>query len=202
MNDSNPRDEKSHRNRIEAKPHTQILADGGVTWGDLSGRARDLLLAIAVLESKQGPVRGVDIRDYRQEQEGDKDIPTSAVYPVLNRLTEDGLVQKRAYNKRTNDYTLTADGRRLLEDRLEEHADALGKNINVEANPPRADGGTTVGCSHDVEGTGQYVEVEREEPARMLSGYVCGDCADYLAKFLETPPETDADALEVDSDAA
>jgi len=174
-------------------------ADGGVTWDDLSGRARDLLLAIADLDADAGPVRGVDIHEYRQEQTpDDEDLPTSAVYPVLDRLAADGLIEKRAHDNRTNDYRLTSDGRTVLETRLYEHADAIGATVTVEANPPRPDGGTTAGCPHDTDGPGQYVEVEREAPAGMLSGYVCPSCAEDIADVLDEPPETDAEALEVE----
>jgi predicted transcriptional regulator len=76
---------------------------------DLSAFQRDILWVL----SHCGPLKGLAIKsnlqDYYQE-----DINHGQLYPNLDELVERGLVDKGKQDQRTNEYTLTADGKQAL----------------------------------------------------------------------------------------
>lgn len=85
-------------------PHT--------TMHDLTGFQRDLLYVVARL----GDPKGVEIKD-ELEQYYDATIDRGRLYPNLDTLVEEGLVDKERTDYRTNVYTLTPRGRNELEAR-------------------------------------------------------------------------------------
>jgi DNA-binding PadR family transcriptional regulator len=105
----------------------RLVADGGTTWGDLTGFQRDALEAIARLERADETSYGLAIKSRLESQYGD--VNHGRLYPNLDTLVERGLVEKSALDKRTNEYSLTDDGRGLLRQRLERLADACELEI-------------------------------------------------------------------------
>lgn len=89
---------------------------------DLTAFQRDLLFVINGLEDDQSIDRelphGIAVNEgisgYYKEP-----INHGRLYPNLDRLVDMGLVSKESIDERTNGYTLTARGRRVLEDRRE-----------------------------------------------------------------------------------
>jgi DNA-binding PadR family transcriptional regulator len=79
---------------------------------DLTGFQRDLLYVVARL----GDPKGVAIKD-ELEQYYDATIDRGRLYPNLDTLVEEGLVDKERTDYRTNVYTLTPRGRDELEAR-------------------------------------------------------------------------------------
>ncbi|WP_239647675.1 PadR family transcriptional regulator [Natrinema altunense] len=105
----------------------RLVADGGTTWGDLSGFQRDALEAIARLEREDETCYGLAIKRRLEPQYGD--VNHGRLYPNLDTLVERGLVEKAALDQRTNEYALTDDGRGLLRQRLKRLADACELEI-------------------------------------------------------------------------
>ncbi|ELY42552.1 helix-turn-helix transcriptional regulator [Natronorubrum sulfidifaciens] len=100
----------------------QLIADGGTTWGDLTGFQRDTLEAIARLERDDETSYGLAIKRRLEPQHGE--VNHGRLYTNLDALVERGLVEKSELDKRTNQYVLTDDGRGLLLQRAERLMDA------------------------------------------------------------------------------
>ena len=100
----------------------QLLADGGTTWGNLTGFQRDCLEAIARLERDDETPYGLEIKRQLEDQHGE--VNHGRLYPNLDDLVELGLVEKSELDKRTNEYALSRDGRGLLIQRVERMAAA------------------------------------------------------------------------------
>ncbi|QIO25499.1 PadR family transcriptional regulator [Haloarcula sp. JP-L23] len=77
---------------------------------DLTGFQRDLLVAIAT----EGPTHGLGLKSHLEDAFGVQEIHHGRLYPNLDTLVEKGLVEKTAADRRTNEYALTARGRREL----------------------------------------------------------------------------------------
>ncbi|PCR89423.1 PadR family transcriptional regulator [Natrinema ejinorense] len=103
------------------------MADGGTTWGNLTGFQRDALEAIARLERDDETCYGLAIKNQLEPKYGE--VNHGRLYSNLDALVERGLVEKSALDKRTNEYVLTSDGRGLLRQHLERLADACGLEI-------------------------------------------------------------------------
>jgi len=85
---------------------------------DLTGFQRDLLTVIAGLEEPHGLRVKEEIQNYYETE-----IQHGRLYPNLDALAEKGLIEKGEIDKRTNSYTLSQQGRQVLEDRAEwEHS--------------------------------------------------------------------------------
>lgn len=80
---------------------------------DLTGFQRDLLFAIAGLDEP----KGLDINDEMERYYG-TEIRHGRLYPNLDTLVNKGLVEKGQHDRRTNKYTLTEQGKRALEGRM------------------------------------------------------------------------------------
>lgn len=80
---------------------------------ELTGFQRDCLVIIAGLKN---PV-GLDISAELEKYYG-TDINHGRLYPNLNQLVDDGLVEKRKRDERSNIYSLTQGGRSTLQNRL------------------------------------------------------------------------------------
>ncbi|ARS91775.1 PadR family transcriptional regulator [Natrarchaeobaculum aegyptiacum] len=98
------------------------MADGGVDWIDLTGFQRDILEAISRLERDGEKCHGLGIRDVLERQY--EEVHHGRLYPNLDRLVNCGFVEKRVLDKRTNEYTLTDEGRAVLRERVEALAEA------------------------------------------------------------------------------
>ncbi|QIO25017.1 PadR family transcriptional regulator [Haloarcula sp. JP-L23] len=85
------------------------------TYHELTGFQRDLLEAIAAVD---GDPYGLALKRYLDERYADP-INHSRLYQNLDDLTEQGLINRDALDDRTNAYTLTDAGRRLLQRQAE-----------------------------------------------------------------------------------
>ncbi len=109
---------------LEERP---LLADGGVTWTDLTAFRRDCLEAIATLETAGETPYGLAIQDVLEERYGE--VNQSRLYLNLDELVDADLVEKSTIDRRTNGYRLTPAGRRLLETRARQLADCCGLTV-------------------------------------------------------------------------
>lgn len=77
---------------------------------DLNAFQRDALVAIDAV----GPTHGLGIKEYLEQSYDAQEVNHGRLYPNLDTLAEKGLVEKRAEDRRTNEYRLTSRGRREL----------------------------------------------------------------------------------------
>jgi DNA-binding PadR family transcriptional regulator len=87
-------------------------------YADLSAFQRDVLLAVATLEADGERPYGLGVKN-RIERRHDIDVNHGRLYPNLDDLVEQGLLERGQIDKRTNRYELTDRGRALLEQRYE-----------------------------------------------------------------------------------
>ncbi|SDJ71891.1 Transcriptional regulator PadR-like family protein [Halovenus aranensis] len=90
------------RNDTDESPNQKRLAD-------LSAFQRDILWAL----SHYGPMKGLAIKARLQDYYGEN-INHGQLYPNLDELVDRDLVDKGKQDQRTNEYTLTADGKQAL----------------------------------------------------------------------------------------
>lgn len=85
---------------------------------DLSAFQVDMLAVCARLEASLSAVKGLAIKDGLEDIHGE-DINHARLYPNLDELADEGLVEKRrkAIDNRTNAYRVTQAGFRLLAER-------------------------------------------------------------------------------------
>jgi PadR family transcriptional regulator PadR len=76
---------------------------------ELTGFKRDLLTIIAGLDEP----KGLDVKDELDEYY-EQEINYGRLYPNLNELADEGLVEIGSIDDRTNSYTLTDEGREAL----------------------------------------------------------------------------------------
>lgn len=88
---------------------------------DLTGFQRDLLYVIAGFDRPSG-------QDIKEEIEGyySNEINHGRLYPNLDTLVNKGLVEKGQLDRRTNYYTITADGEQAIVERQEWKAQYIG----------------------------------------------------------------------------
>ncbi|MFD1564555.1 PadR family transcriptional regulator [Haloarchaeobius amylolyticus] len=81
---------------------------------DLTGFQRDLLYVIAGFDRPSG-------QDVKEEIEGyySSEINHGRLYPNLDTIVNKGLVEKGELDRRTNYYTITADGEQAIVERQE-----------------------------------------------------------------------------------
>lgn len=79
---------------------------------DLTGFQRDLLTVIAGLDEPHGLGIKEELEDYYETE-----IHHGRLYPNLDTLVEEGLVEKGEIDRRTNFYTVTDAGHGVLESR-------------------------------------------------------------------------------------
>ena len=80
----------------------------------LTGFQRDLLYVITGMDRPSGQEILDDINDYV-----DQPVTHGRLYPNLDALVEEGLVEKGQLDRRTNYYALTPKGKQALESRQE-----------------------------------------------------------------------------------
>ncbi|MFB6352492.1 MAG: PadR family transcriptional regulator [Halobacteriales archaeon] len=79
---------------------------------DLTGFQRDLLYVLSGLEEAKGLAVKDDLDDYYGVS-----VNHGRLYPNLDALVDKGLVEKGAYDDRTNAYSLSRRGHREIEAR-------------------------------------------------------------------------------------
>lgn len=94
---------------------------------ELTGFQRDILYVIAGMDEP----KGLAIKEVLDEYYA-SDINHGRLYPNLDALVEDGLLKKGRIDDRTNSYSLTKDGRRLLQERREGE-EAINQGQTAEA---------------------------------------------------------------------
>ena len=119
--------------------------DGGIDlaeWYALHGFKRDLLRALLAVEAESGLASyGLAIKR-ELEARYSTEVNHGRLYPNLDDLVQDGLVEKAELDKRTNEYTLSACGRALLEAALLEDYEHLELPSTAASVPAaRTDGG-------------------------------------------------------------
>ncbi|GAB3674660.1 PadR family transcriptional regulator [Halopiger thermotolerans] len=83
-----------------------------MTLFELTGFQRDLLVVIAGLEQPSGQTIKEHIED-----DVDTEINHGRLYPNLDTLVNQGLVEKGQLDRRTNYYEITDDGEEALQER-------------------------------------------------------------------------------------
>ena len=84
------------------------------TWRSLRGFQRDCLTDLARLEQLNSEkLHGLKIKDLL-EATGGEDVQHGRLYPNLDELVDMGLVWKKQYDRRTNQYGLTGVGWAVL----------------------------------------------------------------------------------------
>lgn len=87
---------------------------------ELTGFQRDILYVVAGLDEPHGLAIKEELEAYYE-----KEINHGRLYPNLDTLVEEGLLEKGALDRRTNSYQLTARGQRQLDERGEWQASYL-----------------------------------------------------------------------------
>lgn len=94
---------------MSAAADTDLQPADAADAGDLTRFQLETLYVLAA----NGPTYGLGIKGYLAEVYGEE--PNHGrLYPNLDDLIEAGLVAKRALDDRTNEYSLTDDGKELL----------------------------------------------------------------------------------------
>ena len=76
---------------------------------DLTAFQRDVLYVLAGLDEAYGLAIKAELEDYYEGE-----VNHGRLYPNLDDLVEQGLLDKGAHDQRTNCYTITDDGRQSL----------------------------------------------------------------------------------------
>jgi hypothetical protein len=126
------RPHRQHRRGDTARADPETQADppdddaARRLWRGLSGFQRDCLEATAALDERPGhPPTGVRLIE-RLEASYEAEVTPSRVYQNLDRLVADDLVVKGDIDRRTNGYSLSPTGRRVLDAGASALVDALG----------------------------------------------------------------------------
>lgn len=115
----------------EATP--ELVADGGTTWAELTGFQRDVLEAIARLDSDSEQSYGLAIKEELEHHYAE--VLHGRLYQNLDELIKHGLLERAELDGRTNSYTLTTEAEAVLEESVYRRADACGLQL------PATDGG-------------------------------------------------------------
>ena len=94
----------------------------------LTAFQRDIMFAL----SKLNEPKGLDVKEYLESYYSEE-IRHGRLYPNLDTLVEQGLVNKGQHDRRTNKYTLTDEGATELQDRLEWELTDLPQEFRVAA---------------------------------------------------------------------
>lgn len=114
-------------------------AAAGRVWSQLTGFQRDILTSIGHL-GPDGTYRdkphGLAIKQSLEAAYGE--VSHGRLYPNLNDLAAMGLVEKSQLDARTNSYTLTPRGQRLLAFAADNLADAAGYRLQEDSGSESA----------------------------------------------------------------
>lgn len=97
---------------------------------DLTGFQRDLLYVIGGLDEPYGLKIKEELEDYSGTE-----INHGRLYPNLDALADEGLIEKGQRDRRTNAYALTRHGRHELEARRKWEDEVRGESIEEAAGP-------------------------------------------------------------------
>ncbi|MFD1589387.1 helix-turn-helix transcriptional regulator [Halorientalis brevis] len=98
--------------------------DAVESFTDLSTFQREILLSIAKLEAANTDAYGLAIKR-ELENVYEADVNHGRLYPNLDDLVAAELVEKRALDKRTNEYTLTEQAEQFLTEQRDRIAGVL-----------------------------------------------------------------------------
>jgi PadR family transcriptional regulator PadR len=87
---------------------------------NLTGFKRDCLTVIAGMEEP----KGLDVKD-KLDEYYETEINHGRLYPNLNDLADEGLIEIGSIDDRTNSYSLTDEGREVLQSHREWENDYL-----------------------------------------------------------------------------
>jgi len=93
---------------------------------DLTGFQRDLLTVIAGKSEPHGLAIKAELDDYYETE-----INHGRLYPNLDTLVQKGLVAKGEIDQRTNSYSLTRRGERVLEARRDWEEQYIAEKANA-----------------------------------------------------------------------
>ncbi|RXK46160.1 PadR family transcriptional regulator [Halorientalis pallida] len=93
--------------------HPGSSAHDDVSAADLSTFEKELLFAIAEIEAAGDDPYGLEIKR-RIADQLEIEVNHGRLYPNLDDLVEYGLVEKSELDKRTNEYSLTDAGAKLI----------------------------------------------------------------------------------------
>lgn len=109
------------------------------TYNDLNDFQQDILLGARAIELDQGePGNGLEIADVLEEHLGYDDISAGWLYPNLNTLAGQNLIEKTPLDDRSNHYAVTDESVAMLEARVQQEASLCGLTVPDRA---AADGG-------------------------------------------------------------
>ncbi|RZH66522.1 helix-turn-helix transcriptional regulator [Natrinema altunense] len=111
--------------QYESEP--ELVADGGTQWGELSGFQRDVLEAIARLDSADEQSYGLAIEEDLEDHYDE--VFHGRLYQNLDSLIDKGLVERSELDGRTNSYTLTTEAVAMLEESVYRRGDACGLQV-------------------------------------------------------------------------
>ena len=106
-----------------ATPQTPTQ-DAVESFAEYSTFQQEVLLAITKLETAGADPYGLAIKR-ELETVYNKEINHGRLYPNLDTLVSDGLIEKTALDKRTNEYSLTKQGEQFLVDQHARLSDLL-----------------------------------------------------------------------------
>ena len=109
----------------------QPTIDAVESFTDLSTFQQEILLSIAKLESANAEAYGLAIKQ-ELELVYDDDVNHGRLYPNLDELVTAGLVEKRALDKRTNEYTLTEQAEQYLREQRARVTEILDAYLDAE----------------------------------------------------------------------
>jgi len=101
---------------------TQVAADGGFSWFNLSGFQRDLIKAIIKIDRTGGKPSGLNVKR-RLEERYDVKINHGRLYPNLDALVDMSLVEKGDIDRRTKSYRPTDSATELVRRELQADVD-------------------------------------------------------------------------------
>lgn len=135
MSDNRPRGlQGPERLEVSLKNTTQPT-DVNTTWTNLTAFQRDLLATIARFEDITDPSYGLAIKADLEKFYGE--VNHGQLYPNLDSLIDQGLVEKSELDRRTNEYTLTDAAHTLLENRTRQ----LAATCRIATTQSVTDGG-------------------------------------------------------------
>lgn len=95
---------------------------------DLTKFQLDILAAAGILEESDELSYGLAIKEQVELWYG-KEVNHGRLYPNLDTLVEDGLIEKEEFDRRTNRVLLTDKGREVLQQRAALLASAVGQEV-------------------------------------------------------------------------
>lgn len=93
----------------------ELQSEDSVSAVDLSAFQKEALLVIACLEDSDEDSYGLAIKRNIEERIR-QEVNHGRLYPNLDELVELEIIKKAELDKRTNEYTLTNNGKELLQD--------------------------------------------------------------------------------------